>query len=73
MISFSGKNIPVVVAEIMNKDPMFVRQALISQELPIGIASKKEGNSKYDYYISPKLFYEFTGFYFDEDISEDKE
>lgn len=69
MIRFSGKNISVAnAAKIMGKDQAFIRQALIDEALPIGIAYKKEGSSQYDFYISPKLLYEFTGFYFDDDI-----
>ena len=32
----------------------------------------KEGSSQYDYYVSPKLLYEYTGFYFDEDIMNEQ-
>ena len=60
---FDGKNIPVVeAAKIMGKDQQFIRQAMIQGLLPIGLAYKKEGSSQYDFYISPKLFYEYTGF-----------
>ena len=44
---------------------------MIARELPIGVAFKKEGVSKYDYYISSKLLYEYTGFYFDDDLIEE--
>ena len=72
MIRFSGKNVPVTaVAKIIGKDQSFVRQAIIEGMLPIGIAFRKEGSSHYDFYISPKLLYEYTGFYFDDDIIEE--
>lgn len=60
---FSGSNITVAqAAKIMGKDPQYIRQGMIQGLLPIGTAFKKEGSNHYDYYISPKLFYEFTGF-----------
>ena len=69
LIRYSGENIPVkTVAKIMGKDQNFIRQALIDEKLPIGIAYKKEGSSQYDFYVSPKLLYEYTGFYFDDDL-----
>ena len=63
MPEFSGENIPVVeAAKIMKKDQQFIRQGMIQGILPIGIAYKKEGSKQYDFYISPKLFWEYTGF-----------
>lgn len=60
---FSGENIPVIVAaKIMKKDQQFIRQGMIQGILPIGTAFKKEGSSQYDFYISPRLFWEYTGF-----------
>lgn len=62
-LSFDGYNIPVAqAAKIMGKDQQYVRQGIIQGILPIGTAFKKQGCKQYDYYISPKLFYEFTGF-----------
>ena len=63
---FDGRNIPVLeAAKIMGKDQQFIRQAMINKLLPIGLAYKKEGSSQYDFYISPKLFYEYTGFVYE--------
>lgn len=60
---FTGENIPVTTAaKIMKKDQQFIRQAMIKGILPIGLAYKKEGSSQHDFYISPKLFYEYTGY-----------
>ena len=60
---FDGKYIPVLeAAKIMGKDQQFIRQAMINKLLPIGLAYKKEGSTQYDFYISPKLFYEYTGY-----------
>lgn len=62
-VVFSGKGIPVTeAAKIMHKDQQFIREAMIRGLLPIGLAYKKEGSNQYDYYISPKLFYEYTGY-----------
>lgn len=69
VLRFSGKNIPVTaVAKIMGKDQQFVRQAMIEGLLPIGVAFRKKGSSQYDFYVSPKLLYDFTGFFFDDDL-----
>lgn len=63
---FDGRNIPVAdAAKIMGKDQQFIRQAMINKLLPIGLAYKKEGSTQYDFYISPKLFYEYTGFVYE--------
>ena len=62
-INFDGYNISVAqAAKIMGKDQQYIRQGIIQGILPIGTAFKKQGSKQYDYYISPKLFYEFTGF-----------
>ena len=72
ILRFSGKNIPVTaVAKIMGKDQLFVRQAMIEGLLPIGVAFRKKGSSQYDFYISPKLLYDFTGFFFDDDLMDE--
>jgi hypothetical protein len=46
-------------AEIMNKCQQFVRVGLQRDLLPFGTAVKM--SSKYTYYISPKLFWEYVG------------
>ena len=72
IVRFSGKNIPVTaVAKIMGKGQQFVRQAMIEGLLPIGVAFRKKGSSQYDFYISPKLLYDFTGFFFDDDLMDE--
>ena len=69
---FDGKNIPVKeVAKLMGKDQQFIRQGIINGMLPIGTAFKKtitdkkwneeKESSQYDFYISPKLLWEFAG------------
>ena len=62
-IEFNGYNISVAqAAKIMGKDQQYIRQGIIQGIVPIGTAFKNQGSKQYDYYISPKLFYEFTGF-----------
>lgn len=56
-----AKKITVLqAAKLMGCDPQFVRIGLQQGTLPIGSAVKV-GQKQYSYYISPKLFYEFTG------------
>lgn len=67
-------SVPVAVAaKIFKKDPSWVRAGLISGWLPIGVATRNgdritnvsQINSKLgriNYYISPKLLEEQTGF-----------
>lgn len=74
---FSGRNIPVKeVAKLMGKDQQFIRQGIIRGLLPIGIAFKKtivdskwneeKESSQYDFYISPRLLWEYTGIIYKE-------
>ena len=69
---FDGRNVPVKdVAKLMGKDQQFIRQGIINGKLPIGTAFKKKildtkwneekESSQYDFYISPKLLWEYTG------------
>lgn len=44
---------------------------MIEGLLPIGVAFRKKGSSQYDFYISPKLLYDFTGFFFDDDLMDE--
>lgn len=72
------KSVPVrIAASVYKKDATWVRAGLISGWLPIGVATRNgkrvtsidEMDSKkgrINYYISPKLLYENTGFKYDE-------
>lgn len=74
MTNFKKGGVPVRVAALVyGKDPYWVRAGLIAGWLPIGYATRngvpvtdiQQMNSKYgriNYYISPKLLYEQTGF-----------
>ncbi len=60
---FTGENVPIdIAAKIMRKDRTYISQGLINGRLPFGRAFKKDNSTQYDYYISPKLFWEFTGY-----------
>ena len=74
---FDGKNIPVKeVAKLMGKDQQFIRQGIIRGILPIGVAFKKtivdlkwgkeKESTQYDFYISPRLLWEYTGIIYKE-------
>ena len=52
-------------AEIMGASQQFVRLAIQNGKLPFGVAVKT--STIYTYYISPKLFYEYTGYYIKKD------
>jgi hypothetical protein len=69
---FDGRNVPVKeVAKLMGKDQQFIRQGIIKGILPIGVAFKKtivdhkwnkeKESTQYDFYISPRLLWEYTG------------
>ena len=74
MIEFEIGSVPVALAaKVMSKDATWVRAGIISGWLPIGVAtrdgekvtdvdqvSSKQG--RINFYISPKLLYEFTGY-----------
>lgn len=71
---FTGENIPVAVAsKIMKKDQQFIRQGMIQGILPIGAVFKKDGSDQYDYYISPRLFWEYTGYLYKGNLQEKSE
>lgn len=71
---YSTGSVPIAVAaKVYNKDPSWVRAGIICGWLPIGKATRKgklitnieEMNSRLgriNYYISPKLLFEETGF-----------
>ena len=58
------KIMPQLAAELMGKNPQFIRIGLQRNLLPFGkaIALSDNGRKKrYSYYISPKLFMDYTG------------
>lgn len=77
MNDFTNGNVPVsIAARVYGKDACWVRAGLIGGWLPIGNATRNgklvtdisEMDSRYgriNYYISPKLLYEHTGYMWD--------
>lgn len=71
-ISFPAGSVPIrVAARVYGKDATWVRAGIISGWLPIGEATRagirvidlNDGISgRINYYISPKLLYEHTGY-----------
>ena len=59
-ISYGNVSIKTV-AKLMGKSQQFIRISLQRKSLPIGNAEKMPNSSRYNYYISPKLFSEYTG------------
>lgn len=66
---FDGSNVPIkIVAQVMKKDPQFIRLAMQKGLLPIGFAYKSDNSTQYNYYVSPKLLYEYTGYLYQEEM-----
>ncbi len=66
----NAARIPVSeAAKLMGVSPQFVRVAMQQGILPIGMATRLTGG-KFTYYISPKLFEEYTGIKWKEGESE---
>lgn len=74
MEEFVSGSVPVsIVARVYGKDPAWVRAGIISGYLPIGFATRKgervtnvadisSRKGRINFYISPKLLYEETGY-----------
>ena len=57
-----GENVPIIIAaKLMKKSQQYIRICLQRNILPIGIAEKMPGSTRYNYYISPKLLSNYTG------------
>lgn len=70
-IEFGMGSVPVsVAAKVYGKDACWVRAGLVYGYLPIGTATKdgkpctivETGKGRTNFYISPKLLYEHTGY-----------
>ena len=75
-MSYVNGSVPVAVAaKVYGKDPCWIRAGLITGYLPIGKATRngkqitdlaQQGHGgRINYYISPKLLYEQTGYLWD--------
>lgn len=72
VIQFSGKSVPLkLAAKVMGKDYQFVKHGIVEGHIPIGCSFKMPGSSSYTAYISPKLFYEYTGHIITEEESDE--
>ena len=73
-MDFVSGSVPVsIVARVYGKDPSWVRAGIISGYLPIGFATRNgekvtkvadisSRKGRINFYISPKLLYEETGY-----------
>lgn len=57
-------------AKLMGVSEQELRLGMQQGDYPIGTARKNKPGGKYKYYISPKLFYEFTGIKIEETKKE---
>ena len=53
-------------AAVMGCDPLFVREMMRRDRLPIGVADKKEDSKRTTFFISPKLLADYLGITVDE-------
>lgn len=59
---FGDSEVPVkVAARVMSKNLDWIRNNIENGKLPIGICTK-DGDNRRNFYISPKLFWELTGY-----------
>lgn len=59
--SSAGRLSVELAAKLMGVNPQAIRVGLQREKFPFGFAVKNDGSSHYWYYISPKLFTEYTG------------
>lgn len=60
---FPPGNVPIdLAAKIFQKDRVWIRNRMEEGKLPIGVCSKSEQGEQRNFYISPKLLWEFTGY-----------
>ena len=74
MNNYAKGSVPVIfAAKVFGKDPAWIRAGIISGYLPIGEATRNgkrvtdvndidSRKGRINYYISPKRFFEVTGF-----------
>lgn len=58
---YGGVPVPIA-AQVFGKDACWVRQGIIDGWLPIGKARPSDSGKKTNFYISPKLLWELTGY-----------
>ena len=66
--SFGTGGVPTkVAAKVMGKSETWVREGIRTGLLPIGVVTAAGSQQCANIYISPKLFWEFTGFVYESD------
>lgn len=73
---FSGVRggVPVeLAAKVMGKEPDYVKQGIKEKWLPIGVYGVYTADKEEEYYISPKLFWELTGYVFKQNQEGEKD
>lgn len=71
-IRFKKANMPVeVAARAMCSDPETIRCLIRQRLVDWGFCYRKDGSRRYSYVISPRKFYESTGFLWDGETNED--
>lgn len=55
-----------LAANVMGKSETWVREGIQTGLLPIGVVTASENRKCSNVYISPKLFWEFTGYIYDQ-------
>lgn len=62
-LAFNRARMPIkIAAEALGVDPQTLRIMLQQEIVDFGIAFKRPGSQRCSYFISPKKFYESTGF-----------
>ena len=69
--TFHCANMPIrIAAEALRMDPQTVRAMIQMGVVPWGRAFKRPESKQYSYLISPKSFYEETGFLWNEESKD---
>lgn len=67
---FATGSVPIeVAAKVFSKNPCWVRAGIENGWLPIGTATRLEGSKRANFYISPKLLWEYTGYIWKGELS----
>ena len=69
--TFGMGGVPVrVAAKVLGRSEIWVRNGIRTGLLPIGVVTSSEQQLNASVYISPKLFWEFTGYVYNPELSE---
>lgn len=60
---FATGSVPIeIAAKVFSKNPCWVRAGIENGWLPIGTATRLDDSKRANFYISPKLLWEYTGY-----------